>query len=98
VAALSWTEEAFADLETAFQYLARDSITRARTFVETVLRATEELPLFPASGRVVPELGRDDVRELLVLHYRVVYQAADEVPVVLRVLPAARRLPDDLEV
>jgi plasmid stabilization system protein ParE len=47
-----------------------------------LIAAPERLAQFPESGRIVPELGRQDVREVLWRSYRIVYQfvpAADQV-------------------
>jgi len=36
--------------------------------------AVRRLTDFPSSGRAVPEVGRDDLREIILEGYRVVYQ------------------------
>ena len=54
--------------------------------------AAGRLELFPLSGRVVPEVGREDVRELIVGGYRVVYQVRGEEAEILAVTHAARPL------
>lgn len=46
----------------------------AQAFVQRMRQATEHLPRFPKSGRVVPERKRGDVREIFVEHYRVMYK------------------------
>jgi len=39
--------------------------------------------MFPTSGRIVPEFGREDVREIVFGNYRIMYQmVADEVEVI----------------
>jgi len=47
----------------------------------------------PLAGRVVPELRRDDVREVLVRSYRIVHQVRDDTVVVLTVFEGHRLLP-----
>jgi toxin ParE1/3/4 len=48
----------------------------------------------PNAGRRVPEMGRDDVREIIVRNYRIVYQVADDGTVtVLHVIEGHRTLP-----
>ncbi len=37
------------------------------------MMAVDQLMRFPRSGRIVPEVGLPDIRELLVQNYRVVY-------------------------
>lgn len=52
-----------------------------------------ELPLV---GRRVPELGRDDIREVFLRAYRIVYRIMDERIEVLTVFEGHRLLPPDI--
>ena len=45
----------------------------------------------------MPELGRDDVREMVLRSYRIVYRVAAGRLVVLTVFEGHRLFPDDLE-
>jgi toxin ParE1/3/4 len=49
----------------------------------------------PVSGRVVPEVGREDVREVFVRRYRIVYRVADSSVRVLFVFESSRLFPCD---
>jgi addiction module RelE/StbE family toxin len=71
-----WTEQAVADLRSIREFIERDSPRYGRLVAERLYDATSQLELFPRSGRVVPELSRDDVRELIVGDYRIVYRLA----------------------
>ena len=46
----------------------------------------------PRMGRVVPEIARDDVREVFQRTYRIVYRVVDDGIVVLTVFEGHRRL------
>jgi addiction module RelE/StbE family toxin len=92
LATLRWTEQALADLEAACLYIARDAPMVARAFAVRVFESTDRLESFPLSGRVVPELGRDDLREVIVQSYRVIYQVELDQVVVLTVHHGARLL------
>ena len=67
------------DLRAIRRYIDRDSPRYGRLVAERLFEATTRLHDFPHSGRLVPELGRDDVREIIVGEYRVVYRVAPEV-------------------
>jgi plasmid stabilization system protein ParE len=43
-------------------------------FADRVLRATDRLARYPRLGRVVPELGIDNIREIIVGSYRAIYR------------------------
>jgi plasmid stabilization system protein ParE len=47
----------------------------------------------PRAGRRVPELGRDDVREVVARRYRIVYQVSPGGIVVLVVFESHRQFP-----
>jgi len=47
----------------------------------------------PLSGRVVPEFNSDDMREIIVGHYRIVYRIEHTEMVVLTVFEGHKLLP-----
>lgn len=52
--------------------------------------------LTPLAGRVVPEIGRQDVREVFLRAYRLVYQVSEDQFIVLTVFEGYRRLPGSI--
>ena len=95
-----WTPQAGDDLAAIFAYIAPDSEHYASLTVRELIAATGRLRQFPEIGRMVPELNRRDVRELIWRSYRVVYQyvaGKDEVRI-LTVFRAERmfQVPEDL--
>jgi toxin ParE1/3/4 len=88
VAQVTWTDQALDDLDAVCLFIARDAPRYAELFAERVFRATDRLAEFPLSGRVVPEIGREDIREVIVQNYRIL---PDEVEI-LTVHHGARML------
>ena len=64
--------------------------------MERLFDATQRLESFPLSGRVVPELDRSDVRELIIGEYRIVYRLWAETATLLTVFRSSRLLPNVL--
>lgn len=91
-----WTWSARNDLRAIHDYIARDSGVYARRMINRIGRSVQRLRRFPESGWRVPEWERDDLREILVGNYRVIYQPAADVVRILAVVHAARQLPNDL--
>lgn len=91
---LFWTEPAASDLEAIHDYIGRDSPTYAKAFVEDLFLAVERVPQFPRSGRVVPELREDKVREIVVGSYRVMYEIGRDAIWVLAIVHSARQFRD----
>jgi len=94
VAKLVWSPAALADLEALGGYIGRDSEHYARLFVQRIVSAVETLAVFPEAGRIVPEYGRRDLRELLFQNYRIVYRIKQDEIQVAAVVHGARLLPD----
>lgn len=93
MARVTWTDQALDDLDAICRLIARDSRQYAQRFFDRVFRTTDRLAQFPLSGRVVPEFNREDVREVIVHGYRVIYRVlADDEVEVLTVRHGARRL------
>lgn len=92
MAQVSWTSQALDDLEAICLFIARDAPTYAEVFADRVFRVTDRLAEFPRLGRVVPEIGRQDIRELIVQSYRVIYRLLPEEVEILTVHHGARPL------
>lgn len=66
MAQVRWTPQAADDLEAISLFIARDSPQLAAAFADRVLRAADRLASYPRSGRIVPEIGIENIRELVV--------------------------------
>lgn len=69
-----WAPQAIQDVEAIRAHVARDSAQYADLIVERLVAAVERLQDHPRSGRVVPELGDESIRELIHGNYRIVYR------------------------
>lgn len=90
---LVWTEEAVEDLEAIRDYVSRDSLRYSRLVVERIIESAERVAAYPESGRVVPELGRKELREVIVGSYRVVYRLHEDAVQILTIFRASRLFP-----
>lgn len=93
---LRWTQRARQDLLDIGHYIALDKPEAAKRWVarlrKTALRSCD----FPLSGRRVPEFERDDIREILVRRYRIVYRILKDEIHVLTVFEGHRLFPRDI--
>jgi len=92
MAEVRWSLTAGHDLQQIEDFIARDSVLHAVNFIDRLIKSTEKLQQSPQVGRVVPEFGRPDIREVLFKGYRLVYLLKDEAVTVLRVVHGARNL------
>ena len=92
---LVWTLEAIADLESIRDFIGKTSPQYGNVVAARLVEAMERVRLFPKSGRVVPEMQRDDIREVIHGYYRLVYRFREDhnLVEVLTVVRASREFP-----
>lgn len=95
MATVAWSERAASDLEDIYEYIAHDSFIYARYQIERILDAIERLPLYPESGRSLPEFPSLPHRDLIVGQYRVIYryEPQREVVYIVTIIHGRRLLP-----
>lgn len=89
---IEWTQPAFLDLERIRDYISRDSEHYAVRFIEKIIEAVEGLEDFPRMGRPVPEAEDENIRELLLHNYRIMYRVETDRILVLTFIHGARDL------
>ncbi len=92
MAQIRWSLTASTDLQEIEDFIARDSVFHAVTFVDCIVESTATLLKTPHIGRVVPEFNRQDLREVIFRGYRIVYLVQNEEVLILRVVHGARNL------
>jgi len=71
---VTWAPSALNDIDAIAEFISRDSIDRAALFVTRMFEITDRLQKFPLSGRVIPEIGSQDCREIIYGSYRIMYR------------------------
>ncbi|MGI6783148.1 MAG: type II toxin-antitoxin system RelE/ParE family toxin [Aminivibrio sp.] len=89
---LKWSPAAAEDLESIAEYIAKDSPSYAASVVSRFLAMAKNIPLFPESGRVVPEIGDSSIREHIVFSYRLIYRIEPSQITLLTVIHGRRLL------
>lgn len=69
-----WTEQALEDMDIIADYIAINSIHYAQITVTKLFDRTTILERFPKSGRIVPEINEENIRELIEGSYRILYE------------------------
>jgi len=86
-----WSPEAIEDLQSIVEYIERDSEFYARAVVIKILDVSRNIKNLPLSGRVVPEIGDNNIRELFVYSYRVIYQIQEPEILIVAVMHGKRQ-------
>jgi len=94
---VTWTKPARADLKHIHDFIAEDSKHYARKVAQEIREKTDKLNELPSIGKMVPEVGKPEVRELQIYSYRIMYEVINEQPYVLAVIHKRRDFsPEDL--
>ena len=91
-----WTNKALDHLLAIHAYVAQNSEIYADRLIDRLTRRSEQLGLFPQSGRMVPEYERVDIREVIEQLYRIIYRVKEEQIDVLSVIHSAQQLPPEV--
>ncbi|MGH9323240.1 MAG: type II toxin-antitoxin system RelE/ParE family toxin [Vicinamibacteria bacterium] len=96
---LRWTYRARQDLKDIGRYIARDNRDAARKWLTRLRRSAARAAATPRAGRIVPEIGSSDVREVITGNYRLVYRIEGKTVTVLTVFEGHRllRFPEALK-
>jgi toxin ParE1/3/4 len=75
---VKYTIQASKDLEEIAAYISHDSAYYAGLQIIRILERVKQLHTGKYYGRVVPEAGMKDIRELIEGNYRIIYKVADK--------------------
>jgi len=87
-----WTQSALNDLDSIFKFIARDSRFYAATFVNKIKNASRSLSKMSLRARIVPEMQDDNIRELLIVDYRMMFRIQDNEIQIITIIHQARNL------
>ena len=73
-----WSPLAIERLTEIAEYIAYDNPSAAEKWVDEIFKRVEHLQRFPELGRIIPELSRQDIREILFKNYRIIYRVESQ--------------------
>jgi len=74
-------------------YIALDKPSAADKWINTVFSKVQQLESSPEIGRIVPEIGDDQFRELIYGNYRIIYRAEKKQVSILTIRHGKQILP-----
>ena len=93
---IDWSPVFLRSLGEIVDYIAEDHPKAAERWAVGVIEKVEKLERFPKRGRVVPEFGRAELRELRYGNYRIFYQIRKE-RIAMMTIRHSKRLLDPSE-
>jgi plasmid stabilization system protein ParE len=92
---LNWTYRSRRDLVNIHRYIASEHPDAARKWIDRLRKRARSAAAAPLAGRHVPEVERDDVREVILGAYRIVYRVLARSIHVLTVFEGHRQFPKE---
>lgn len=91
------TPRAERDVYAIVERIAQQDVETALEWGQHMLDRAEAVARMPRRGRVVPEFGRTDVREVFVRTYRIVYRVERTMTFIVTIFDGRRQMPSDLD-
>lgn len=93
---LEWSPEAFEDIDSIADFIAKDSNFYAKAVVGKIIKATKLIAEQPFVGRIVPEYSDENIRERFVYSYRIIYKIQKETIIIVAIIHG-KRLVENVE-
>ncbi len=90
---LQWSETSIRDLIAIRQYIAGDKPVAAKAWIARLKARARNAGHSPLSGRRVPELSNENIREFIEGNYRIVYQIHADYVSIVTIFEAHRLFP-----
>src|SRR5262245_23256269 len=87
-----WTPQAECDLREIKRYISRDAPSTANAFIRRIQERVRKLGTMPTAASIVLEFGREDVREIYVGSYRIIFRIRESDVRILTVMHGAQLL------
>ena len=92
---LVWSPLSIQRIQEISDYIAADNLRAANNWIDSVFEKVEILKANPEIGRIVPEIGKSDIRELLFGNYRIIYLSSKKQISILTVRHFKQILPTE---
>ena len=88
-----WSDIARDQIDAIYEFIASSSPAYARGVVDRIFRRGEDIARFPLAGRLMPELGLKQIREVIEGPYRIIYHIGPDQIEVIAVFHGAQETP-----
>jgi len=74
MAKIIWAPSALDNIDSIAEYISRDSVHHASLFIDRLFEIADKIIDNPEKGRIIPEIGRNNCREIIYGSYRIMYK------------------------
>jgi toxin ParE1/3/4 len=91
-----WSNTSKQDLKQIYEYIKRDSVYYAKKVINDIIDKAESIEELPNKGKVVDEFKDENLREILVYSYRLIYRRVSSNIRIIAIVHCKRNLTDEL--
>ena len=91
-----WSEPARKNLKQIYDFISQDSEYYAKEVVDKIVNQSEKIAELPKMGREVPEISNENIRELIIYSYRLIYEITSSEINILALVHGRRMFPKNL--
>lgn len=89
-----WSPLSSERLESVYDFIATEYPIAAMNLINRIFKKVESLSKYPERGRRVPEINRNDIRELFESGYRIIYKMEKKKILILTIRNFKQLLPE----
>jgi plasmid stabilization system protein ParE len=89
---VAWSYVALGNLIEANKYISSENPEAARKVINDIYETGNKIKEFPEKGRIVPEIRRNNIREVFCSEYRIIYRIESRRIFILTVRHMKQRL------
>ena len=88
-----WSPLSFERLENIYEFISDKDPVAAQNLINRVFKRIESLSSYPERGRKVPEINRNEIREVFESEYRIIYKIEPKKILILTIRNFKQLLP-----
>ncbi len=92
-----WSLDALDNIDSISEYISKDSKFYAASFVQEIIEKSRTLTTLEFRGRIVPELRNENIREIFIKEFRLIYEIKSDRIIILNVIRGRRDIHKTME-
>jgi plasmid stabilization system protein ParE len=80
-----WSPLSFERLENIYEFISDKDPVAAKKLINRIFGRVESLSKYPERGRKVPEINRNEIREIFESEYRIIYKIEPKKIIILTI-------------
>jgi plasmid stabilization system protein ParE len=88
-----WSPISYERLENIYEFISDKDTVAAKKIINRIFERVESLSKYPERGRKVPEINRNEIREIFESEYRIIYKIEPKKILILTIRNFKQLLP-----